>query len=101
MPKKSAAGPEVLDELYAVIAARSGADPESSYTARLFAKGLPKIAQKVGEEATETVVAALAETPGDLVNESADLIYHLLVLWSAKGVAPADVYAELARRRNK
>lgn len=101
MPKTPAVGPDVLDELYTVIAARAGADPESSYTARLFAKGVAKIAQKVGEEATETVIAALAETADDLVNESADLIYHLLVLWSAKGVAPADVYAELARRRNK
>lgn len=101
MPKTPASGPDVLDELFAVIAGRAGADPDSSYTAKLYAKGLPKIAQKVGEEATETVVAALAETPDDLVNESADLIYHLLVLWSAKGVDPADVYAELARRRNK
>lgn len=99
MSQPTSAGPDVLDALFAVIDSRQGADPATSYTARLFAKGAPKIAQKVGEEATETVVAALAETNADLVNESADLLYHLLVLWAAKGVQPADVYAELDRRR--
>ena len=101
MPKKNAIGPDVLDELFAVIRARAGGDPAASYTARLMAKGTPKIAQKVGEEATETIVAALAETNVDLVNESADLPYNRLVLWADKDVAPADVYAGVARPRKK
>jgi phosphoribosyl-ATP pyrophosphohydrolase len=101
VPKPNVPSAEVLDALFAVIDGRRDADPTSSYTARLFAKGAPKIAQKVGEEATETIIAALAETHDDLVYESADLLYHLLVLWAAKGVNPADVYAELERRRTK
>lgn len=89
----------ILDELYAVIESRKGSDPQSSYTARLFAEGLPKVAQKVGEEATETVVAALAQSREDLISESADLLYHLLTLWAAREVRPAEVFAELASRR--
>ncbi|MBT3535282.1 MAG: phosphoribosyl-ATP diphosphatase [Rhodospirillaceae bacterium] len=92
-------GSAILDELYAVIEARRGADPSESWTAKLLAKGLPKICQKLGEEATETVVAALAETHEDLLEESADLLYHLLVLWAAKGVKPDEVYDVLYRRR--
>jgi phosphoribosyl-ATP pyrophosphohydrolase len=88
----------VLDRLWQAIGARRGADPENSYTARLFAAGRPKIAQKLGEEAVEAVIAAIAEEPARLVGESADLIYHLFVLWADAGVAPADVAAELARR---
>lgn len=87
-----------LDHLFAVIAARKGADPKSSYTAKLFARGAPKIAQKLGEEAVETVIAALAEDRAAVTSESADLLYHLLVLWAERGVAPSDVWAELARR---
>ena len=94
------AGPEqVLRELLAVIESRKGADPDSSYTAKLLGRGLPKIAQKVGEEATETVVAALAESDERVVSESADLLYHLLVLWAARGIDADAVFAELARRR--
>jgi phosphoribosyl-ATP pyrophosphohydrolase len=94
------ANPEqVLRELLAVIESRKGADPESSYTAKLLARGLPKIAQKLGEEATETVVAALAETDERVVSESADLLYHLLVLWAARGIDADAVFAELAKRR--
>ena len=94
-----ARGSIILDQLYAVIEERRGADPSTSWTAKLFSKGLPKICQKVGEEATETVVAALAETHQDLLEESADLLYHLLVLWAAKGVQPDEVYDVLHRRR--
>lgn len=101
MTNESAAGAEILAELFAVIEQRRGADPDSSWTAKLFADGLPRIAQKVGEEATETVVAALAQGREETVSESADLIYHLLVLWAAAGIEPAEVYAELARRRAK
>ena len=92
-------GAAILDQLYGVIEQRRGADPAESWTARLMAKGLPKICQKVGEEATETVVAALAETHQDLLEESADLLYHLLVLWAANGVKPDEVYDVLYKRR--
>jgi phosphoribosyl-ATP pyrophosphohydrolase len=87
-----------LDELYAVIASRRDGDPDTSYTAKLFAKGRAKIAQKVGEEAVETVVAAMGQGPGAVVSESADLLYHLLVLWADYGIAPDEIWAELSGR---
>lgn len=90
--------PGTLERLEATIAARSGADPDSSYVARLNAKGLRKIAQKLGEEATEAVIAALVEDEKALVGEAADLIFHLMVLLDHKGIAIADVLAELDRR---
>ena len=89
---------KILLDLYEVIQARKTADPETSYTARLYAKGVNKIAQKLGEEAVETVVAAVAQKNTHLVAESADLLYCLLVLWAAKNVAPGEVWAELDRR---
>jgi phosphoribosyl-ATP pyrophosphohydrolase len=87
-----------LDRLWQVIQSRRGADPASSYTARLFARGRAKIAQKLGEEAVETIIEGVGDDPAALVGESADLLYHLLVLWAAAGVSPADVAAELTRR---
>jgi len=90
--------PDTLARLEATIAARRAADPASSYVAKLNARGLGKIAQKLGEEATETVIAALTEDKPALVGEAADLIFHLMVLLSAKDVALADVLAELDRR---
>jgi phosphoribosyl-ATP pyrophosphohydrolase len=87
-----------LDRLWQVIQSRRGADPESSYTARLFARGRAKIAQKLGEEAVETVIEGVGENPAALVGESADLLYHLLVMWAAAGVSPAEVAVELTRR---
>jgi phosphoribosyl-ATP pyrophosphohydrolase len=89
---------KILRELFDVITARKGGDAEASYTAGLFAKGLNKIAQKFGEEAVETAIAAVAEGKAETVSESADLLYFLLVLWAAKGVEPADVWAELDKR---
>lgn len=89
---------ETLMRLYAVVAERQGADPASSYTAKLFDAGLPKIAAKVSEEAGETVVAALAEDRDAVISESADLLYHLCVLWAARGVTPDDVFEALAQR---
>jgi len=89
----------ILEELFDVIEARKNAAPESSYTAQLFAEGSAKIAQKVGEEAVETVIAGLTDDHGELVHESADLLYHLLVFWADKGVAPDEVFGELRRRR--
>jgi phosphoribosyl-ATP pyrophosphohydrolase len=87
-----------LDRLWRTIQSRRGADPQSSYTARLFARGRAKIAQKLGEEAVETVIESVGDNPAALVDESADLLYHLLVLWAAAGVSPEDVAAELERR---
>ena len=89
---------QVIERLYALILSRRGADPTISYTAKLFAKGRRKIAQKVGEEAVEEVIAAVDEGRKDLIGESADLLYHLMVLWADCGISPTDVYAELARR---
>ncbi|MBL8672765.1 MAG: phosphoribosyl-ATP diphosphatase [Alphaproteobacteria bacterium] len=94
-------GPEtaaVLDRLYAAIQTRRTASPEDSYTARLFAKGRRKIAQKLGEEAVEAVIETVEDRKTGLVGESADLLYHLLVCWAAVGVKPDDVWAELAHR---
>eukprot|EP00667_Euglena_gracilis_P033077 EG_transcript_52739 len=88
----------VLDRLYATIQSRKGADPASSWTAKLLAKGPEYIAKKVGEEATETVIEAVAGRPDKIKAESADLLYHLLVLWAATGVAPEDVWATLQAR---
>lgn len=88
----------VLERLYSVIESRKGADPASSRTAKLFARGTAKIAQKVGEEAVETVIEAMRADRDRLISESADLMYHLLVLWADQGVRPDQVWAELASR---
>lgn len=89
-----------LPQLEKIIQARKTATPESSYTAKLFASGIPKIAQKVGEEAVETVIEALGSNRERLLNESADLLYHLLVLLAAKEVALTEVEAVLMDRHN-
>lgn len=89
---------DTLARLEATIATRRAADPESSYVAKLHAKGLGKIAQKLGEEATETVIAALTEDDKALTGEAADLIFHLMVLLGARDVPFAAVLAELDRR---
>jgi phosphoribosyl-ATP pyrophosphohydrolase len=94
----TAADVAVLERLYATIASRKGGDPETSYTAKLFARGTPKIAQKVGEEAVEAVIEAVRGDPAALADESADLLYHLLVLWAAADLDPQDVWARLAAR---
>ncbi|HEU0156857.1 MAG TPA: phosphoribosyl-ATP diphosphatase [Stellaceae bacterium] len=90
-----------LDRLWRVIESRRGGDPQASYTARLFTRGRTKIAQKLGEEAVEAVIEGIRGDPAKLVGESADLLYHLLVLWADVGIAPKDVAAELARRESK
>ena len=87
-----------LDRLFAVIEARKSADPGESYTAKLLAGGAPAITAKITEEAAEVVAAALGEGPEALTRESADLLYHLCVLWAEQGIRPGDVWAELARR---
>ncbi len=88
----------IIARLFALIESRKGADPAVSRTAHLFHRGTAKIAQKVGEEAVEAAIAAVGGSRVELINESADLLYHLFVLWSAMGVTPDDVYAELHRR---
>jgi phosphoribosyl-ATP pyrophosphohydrolase len=88
---------DILSRLEATIRERRGTDPAASYVASLFARGTPKIAQKVGEEAVETVIAALSR-PETLASEAADLVFHLLVLLADAGLSLADVTAELARR---
>ena len=88
----------VLDQLYQVIDSRKGGDPETSYTAKLYAKGRKKIAQKVGEEGVEVAMAAVSEDDTAMVAESADLLYHMLVLWADEGITPDRVWAELAGR---
>ena len=89
---------EALERLWRVIESRRGADPDTSYTARLFGRGNAKIAQKLGEEAVEAVIEGVRGDRAALIGESADLFYHLLVLWAAVGVSPAEVAGELARR---
>ncbi|THD37946.1 MAG: phosphoribosyl-ATP diphosphatase [Sphingomonas sp.] len=87
-----------LDALDALIRSRKGADAASSYTASLFAAGRAKVAQKVGEEAVETVIAAMGDDKKALTGEAADLIYHLVVLLADAGLSLDDVRQELARR---
>ena len=90
---------DILKRLEQVIESRRGAGAGSSYVASLFAKGEKKIAEKVGEEAVETVIAALGDDKAELTAEVADLIFHLLILLNEKGVSMSDVEAELARRK--
>ena len=89
---------EILDKLYTVIKARKNAEPNSSYTASLFAKGNKKIAQKLGEEATETVIAAMLGDKKEIISESADLLFHFLVLLVQNGISLAEISQELERR---
>ena len=87
-----------LQWLFDVIEDRKINPAEESYTTRLLRDGLPKIAQKVGEEGTEVVVAGLAQSDERLIEEVADLAYHTLVLLSARGIQPAQILAELEKR---
>lgn len=89
---------DMLTRLEATVTERLSADPGSSYVASLKAKGLPAIARKLGEEATEAVVAALSGTDEELVGEAADVLFHLTVLLAAKGIPLEQVMAELERR---
>jgi phosphoribosyl-ATP pyrophosphohydrolase len=89
---------ETLAKLEALLEERKGGDPEKSYVARLYHKGDKKIAQKVGEEAVETAMAVAAGDNEELVAESADLLFHLMVLLHARGLSLGDVAGELARR---
>ena len=92
---------QALAKLQATIAARQGADPSQSYTAQLLAAGPAKAAKKFGEEAVETVIAAIERDPDALAAESADLLYHWLVLLQACGVSPDQVAAKLEAREGR
>ena len=94
----AATGAEVLDRLWAVVQARRNADPTQSHSARLLGRGTAKVAQKFGEEAVECLIEAVAGNRMALVAESADVLYHLLVLWVDAGVRPDEVWGELVRR---
>ena len=98
MADPAAARADILDRLAAAIAARRAADPSSSYVAALFAKGDDAILKKIGEEATETVMAAKDGDKMRICAEVADLWFHCLVLLARHGLGPDDVVAELARR---
>jgi phosphoribosyl-ATP pyrophosphohydrolase len=90
-----------FDALFSVIQARRGANPETSYTAKLLAQGKLKIAKKLGEEGVEAALAAVAQDKAALAAESADLLYHLLVLWVACDLSPEDVYRALESRTQR
>jgi phosphoribosyl-ATP pyrophosphohydrolase/phosphoribosyl-AMP cyclohydrolase len=90
----------VLDELYRLIESRQRERPEGSYTTYLFEKGLDKILKKIGEEASETIIAAKNDDPGQMVSESADLLYHLIVLLVDRGVKLESIRDELVQRRS-
>ncbi|KZY51507.1 phosphoribosyl-ATP diphosphatase [Sulfitobacter sp. KE29] len=89
-----------LDDLYATILSRKSADPSSSWTAQLLAKGPEKCAEKFGEEAVEAIIEAVKDDRKGLTSEAADVLYHLLVMLAARDVPLSDVLDELARRQS-
>src|SRR5262249_19083620 len=97
MPREAHA----IDKLFATIASRKGGDPSTSYTALLLKEGPAKCAKKFGEEAVEVVLAAVAKDKKSLTAESADVVYHLLVVWAACGITPDGVYAALKAREGQ
>ena len=90
-----------IDALFKIVASRKGGDIKKSYTALLLKEGPAKCAKKFGEEAVEVVLAAVAKDKKSLAAESADVLYHLLVVWAACGVTPKDVFAHLAARQKQ
>ena len=88
----------VLDRLWSTVLSRADANPNESHSARLLSRGTEKVAQKFGEEAVECVIEAVAKHRTALIGESADVLYHLMVLWVDAGVRPEEVWAELTRR---
>lgn len=92
---------KTLDELFEVIKSRKGGNIDKSHVAKLFYKGRKKIAQKLGEEAVETVIEAIANDKDKTISESADLLFHLLILWADMEIAPSDIIAELEKRKGK
>jgi phosphoribosyl-ATP pyrophosphohydrolase len=98
VPASTGVSPKVIDRLWDVVQERRAADPAISHSARLLSRGTAKVAQKFGEEAVECIIEAVAGDSNALVCESADVLYHLLVLWVSAGVHPSEVWAELERR---
>ncbi len=96
--QKTDSSDDILQQLAIILEARKGSDPDQSYVARLYAGGLNAILKKVGEEATETLLAAKDDDPEQLIYETADLWFHVLVLLAHKGVNPDAVLQELRRR---
>ncbi len=97
-PRESDASSLVLDRLWTVVMERRDADPSISHSARLLSRGMTKVAQKFGEEAVECLIEAVAGNRDALIAESADVLYHLLVLWVSAEVEPSEVWTELERR---
>ena len=91
----------LLHDLEATILSRKGADPDTSWTAKLLAKGPEKCAEKFGEEAVEAIIEAVKDDKAGLTSEAADVLFHLLVMLQSRGVALSDVMAELARRQGQ
>jgi phosphoribosyl-ATP pyrophosphohydrolase len=98
VPNDAPSRGDVLDRLFAVIESRRDADPSVSHSARLLSRGTPKVAQKFGEEAVECIIEAVAGNKEALIAESADVLYHLVVLWVSSGVSADNVWEELIRR---
>ena len=98
MPSAPAATAAVLDRLWGVVMSRRLADPNVSHSARLLSRGTEKVAQKFGEEAVECLIEAVVGNREALIAESADVLYHLVVMWISAGVRADEVWAELARR---
>ena len=92
------ASPEVLNRLWTIIESRRSADPDVSHSARLLARGTARVAQKLGEEAIECLIEAMAGNRIGLIGESADLLYHLLITWVGAGIRPEEVWQELQQR---
>ncbi len=92
------ASPDVLNRLWTIIESRKSADPDVSHSARLLARGTARVAQKLGEEAVECLIEAMAGNRVELIGESADLLYHLLVTLVDAGIRPEEVWQELQRR---
>jgi phosphoribosyl-ATP pyrophosphohydrolase len=97
-PVSTGVSPKVLDRLWTVVLERRAADPAISHSARLLSRGTAKVAQKFGEESVECIIEAVAGNKQALICESADVLYHILVLWVSAGVHPSEVWAELERR---
>ncbi len=98
VPESTGVSPKVVDRLWSVVMERRTADPAISHSARLLSRGIAKVAQKFGEESVECIIEAVAGNKTALVAESADVLYHLLVLWVSAGVHPSEVWSELERR---
>jgi len=98
VPPAAESNAVVLDRLFAVVEARRDADPTISHSARLLSRGPAKVAQKFGEEAVECLIEAVAGNRDAVIAESADVLYHLIVLWVSADVSPDEVWAELKRR---